>query len=428
MRTVDMRYDHFGLLSSYAHCLANYSKNVNISVELDKALEKPGYEKVQRAIARCENTGIPLACDSGHRGSLPISCHRPMCPRCGEKGSRAHKRKTARIAKRLQWVGQSGSYALGYVVLTIPKRLRYLAKRKDVLSGLHRLAARCVSDVFSADGSATVIHFYGDDWYSVQAIAKRYDVTVSEVWQWIRAGKLESRSKEKGQTVVRNPSWLEYHPHVNILFPIKGGGYQTDEKLRQLKRKWREMLSDFLGETIQENEENAYYGFATCEKKVMHKISYVAQSTIKAERFLNLSSSVQKFFIKDLRGWRNVRYHGRLSDRNWRKYLEELGVVIAKKESLKCPVCKHQGCDHDMMLMKISHTLKTKTGKVILGNRIILDELGYSAITGWKFLKHESCEFLLSRSTYIELRQLEGASSKEIQKELEVNDKRAYND
>jgi len=378
------------------------------------------HPKMAQAIERCERVGVPLECDYSdqHRGSMPISCHRSMCPVCSEKGSRSHKRKIERIAKRLKWIADKANYVLGYCVFTVPKRLRHYFMSKEMLSELHRLGWQCVRDVLGAEGSATVIHFYGDAWYTIKGLAERLGKPEFIIQGWVEDGRIETWRDEQGRVWVRNPTWLDFHPHVNVLFPKQGDGYVTKEKLVELRRRWRELLEGVLGLPIGEDEENANYHYSKVIGQVMHKIGYVSRSTVGAGRFLKLSEAEKWLLVDELRGWRNVRYHGRLSDRNWKKYLEELKVKIEQKKGIECPVCHAQGCEgHRMKLVRATAGVSVQESDLIqeddlVGERVRLDKLDEN----WFVV--EGCSILLDEQSFRQLRLAQGKSADEIEEEI----------
>lgn len=394
--------------NNYPDSVANYNQ-----LDLDKTTDwlSSHFPKISRAIELCERMGIPLECDhpDHHRGSMPLSCHRSMCPICSKKGSRSHSRKIGRIATRLKWIAHNANYVLGYCIFTIPKELRHCFMSKEMLSELHQLGWRCVRDVFGAEGSATVIHFYGDEWYTVKGLAERMGKLTTVVWEWVKCGRIETRKDEQGRLWVRNPTWLDFHPHVNVLFPKRGRGYVTKKRLANLRRRWRELLQELLGLSIEESEENAYYDYSKAEGQVLHKIGYVSRSTIGAERFPKLSDAEKWLLTKGLEGWRNVRYQGRLSDRNWKKYLEELEVEVEKKKGIECPVCHEQGCEEHWM--KVIKRLRKK-GDCVIKERINLDELGDS------WFAVQGCDVLLDERSFRQFRLAQGKPLDGIEAEI----------
>lgn len=258
------------------------------------------YSPLARAIEMCERCGVPLADANYHRFSKLISCHRMLCPKCSQKDSRAHKRKYGRIWNKLMWIAQVANCVLGYVVFTIPPRLRRFFMDKENLAELHRRGAKCVEEVMGADGSCTVVHLFGD----------RSD---------------------------------EFHPHVNVVFPQWGNGHVSESKLKELRRRWREMLQEWLDVQIDESEENAHYNYARVKGQMIHRVKYISRSVVGPERFLRLDDSLKRLIVEGLKGFRNVRYHGRLSDRNWRSYLQEIGVdTPMKAKGITCPICEEK--------------------------------------------------------------------------------------
>lgn len=222
------------------------------------------------------------------------------------------------------WIAKMDNCVLGYVVFTIPPRLRHFFMSKENLAELHRRGAKCVEEVMGADGSCTVVHLFGD----------RSD---------------------------------EFHPHINVIFPKWGEGYISDSQLKELRRRWREILQDWFGVPIDEREENAHYSYARVEGQMIHRVKYVSRSVINPERFLRLDDSLKLLIVEGLKGFRNVRYHGRLSDRNWRSYLQEMGVnVPTKAKGITCPICEEK-----LRVIK----QQRKKAELILAERVNLDDM-----------------------------------------------------
>lgn len=277
-----------------------------------------------RAIEMCEKCGVPLADANYHRFSKLISCHRVLCPKCSQKDSRSHKRKYGRIWDKLMWIAKVDNCVLGYVVFTIPPLLRHFFMSKENLAELHRRGAKCVEEVMGADGSCTVVHLFGDQ-------------------------------SDK------------FHPHVNVIFPEWGKGYVSTSQLIKLRRGWREILQDWFGVPIDERQENAYFNYARVGGQMIHRVKYISRSVMNPERFLRLDESLKLLIVEGLKKFRNVRYHGRLSDRNWKKYLQEMGFdVLANKRGITCPICEEK--------LRVIKQQKQQ-GELILAERVRLDDM-----------------------------------------------------
>jgi len=262
------------------------------------------YIPLANQIRNCGNSGVELICEHGHRFYKVCSCRKELCPDCAQPESDRHKQRYQRILKKLSWIDRTPDISLGYVVLTLPERLRYRLLSKEQLQELHRRAWACVNRVLSPDGACTAIHFFGD--------------------------------KEKGK----------WHPHVNVLFPSVSSLLPM-ETLEALRCEWAKTMSDWLKVPVDDSESNVYYNYALGGAKLTHRVKYVGRGTIGAN-FLPAPDAV-KHFLANLKYFHNVRWFGQLSTRNWRNYLlsiaaecgcslEELTNVV--DDPLVCLVCE----------------------------------------------------------------------------------------
>jgi len=271
-------------------------------------LNERGYEKEAKGIAVCGGTvkAVELRCHDNHRYARQIFCGRQYCPRCGEKDSLIHQRRYSRVWDKLMWAP-----ALGKVVLTIPEELRDDFKSKKMLGKLHRLGWECVKEVLGQeldiDGGMTTVHLFGD---------------------------------AEGQNGGKSD---KFHPHVNITFPLCSDAGLVDEDgrvtkesvrmlvskeaLKALRDKWFDVLEKLTGKTISltkdgRERKNAHYGFRVTEAQKAHWLKYVLRPTVGAKRFLRLDDDLREFVVSSLVGFHNVRWYGKLSNRNFREYKE----------------------------------------------------------------------------------------------------------
>ena len=274
-------------------------------------LNEGGYEKEAKGVAVCGGTikAVELRCHDDHRYAKQISCGRQYCPRCGEKDSIVHQRRYSRVWDRLMWAP-----ALGKVILTVPEELRDDFKSKDMLSKLHRAGWACVEEALgqelSIDGGMTTVHLFGD---------------------------------ERGNSVGKSD---KFHPHINVTFPLCPGVDLVDEEdkiikdvarrsltvnketLNALRDKWFDMLEELTGKVISLTEDgrerkNAHYAFRVTEAQKAHWLKYVLRSTVGAERFLRLDNNMREFVVASMAGFHNVRWYGKLSNRNFKGYKED---------------------------------------------------------------------------------------------------------
>ena len=269
--------------------------------QMRKWLWENGFPSVAKALKMC-GSGIEMKCEGNHRHANHVVCHRMFCRRCGKKNSYSHKRKYSRMWGRIMW-----AKTLGYVVLTVPERLRSHFKDQTMLDCLYRLGWQAISEIFNVDGSTVVLHLFGD--------------------------KTDN-----------------FHPHINILFPIDGDPWIDSSILAKLRCRWRVLLEELLKVEIGEDEENAWYGYGNSEGKKIHMISYICRSVCPASRFVVLPESLKRF-VAGLRRFHNVRWFGELANSKYSGYIKRLKAegrigedwkVKPDPETLNCVVCDGQ--------------------------------------------------------------------------------------
>ncbi len=268
-------------------------------------LAENGYDKKALQVLSCGTKVVSLACANGHQKRVRTSCHKEFCPRCGSKGSLAHKQRYLRALDRLVW-----NPILGYMVFTLPKEVSDRKPDKSLLSKIEKEAVKIVRDNFSTPGCMARIHLMGEE-----------------------------------------PGTL--HIHVNVLFPIvdtNGKGEVPQETLHEIRQLW----TTFVNQTFNLNSKitNVFYKFATSPAKMRHKVKYVTRAVVTAEKFLSLSSELKHWYLS-LSGWHNTRWYGQLSNCKYKEYLKERGLdsISHREEEIAlakvCPVCnehfKYQG-------------------------------------------------------------------------------------
>lgn len=306
-------------------------------------LNKHGHNEEAQAVAVCggKTNAVDLRCLAEHRYAKQIFCGRQYCIRCGEEDSVIHQQRYSRSWDRLMWAP-----ALGGIVLTVPEEIRNDFKSIDKLGLLHKAGWACVKEVWGRDvvkengevekgididGAMTTVHLFGDE-------------------------------DEKGDRFDK------FHPHVNITFPmILEKPMVSKERLEALRSGWYDILTELTGEEISltgdgRERKNAWYGYRDTEAKKAHWLKYVLRATVGVERFLRLSDDMKEFIVTSLMGFHNVRWFGKLSNRNFKKYKKDylenalfyqefLSKKSEKPRDFKyCPIChgrlkvhKHKG-------------------------------------------------------------------------------------
>lgn len=260
-------------------------------------LDEKGYEKKSLQVHFCGSKAVSLKCSNGHQKMVRMTCHKEICPRCGQKGSLAHRERYLRAMDRLIW-----SSILGYMVFTLPREVSDLMPSKKQLSKIEKEAVRIVQDNFNTPGCMARIHFMGEE--------------------------------------------IEHlHIHVNVLFPIidtNGKGVVEQATLCNIRQRWTTFVNQTFN--LNNNITNVFYKFKTSQVKMRHVIKYVTRPVVTAEKFLSLSNEAKHWYLS-LAGWHNTRWYGQLANCKYKEYLKAKGLdLIAHREedialARKCPVC-----------------------------------------------------------------------------------------
>lgn len=260
-------------------------------------LERLGYLDVAYRVKECGTTFVHLKCENGHEKYGRMHCQKDFCPTCGVNGSTPHKRRVVRALDRLIW-----AKILGYMVFTLPKEVSAQRPDKESLYYMSKKAWEIVKKNFKTPGGMVRTHLMGEE-----------------------------------------PEDL--HVHINVLFPVStpdGLGKVPQETLENIRRDWTQIVNNFF--ELNCVTTNVYYKFALQVGKQIHKVKYVLRPIVTPGRFLTLSDK-NKHYVLSLKGWHNTRWYGKLSNCQYKEYLQSKGFDPRGREgkdiglSRKCPVC-----------------------------------------------------------------------------------------
>ncbi len=263
-------------------------------------LVRNDYEGESLRINYCGAKVISLKCLNGHQKLVRTTCHKEICPRCGKKGSLAHRKRHMRALDRLLW-----SPILGYVIFTLPRHVSDLLPDKKQLSDIEKKAIKVVQENFSSPGCMVRTHLMGED-----------------------SGHL--------------------HIHINVLFPITntgGRGKVPKDVLSDVRQQWTQYINQKFN--LKEKVMNIFYKFTTEEMQMRHRIRYVTRPVVTAKKFMTLPDSEKKWYLS-LKGWHNTRWYGKLANCKYKEFLKEKGLdPTARLEediatARKCPVCRER--------------------------------------------------------------------------------------
>jgi hypothetical protein len=292
------------------------------------------YEKQATAVRTCGTAFAHLECPSGHVKYARTSCRRDYCPKCGQKGSKEHERRTIRAVDRLLWAP-----VLGYGVFTMPKEIQEKRLDSDRLTELTK---------------------------SVQSIVKRYFPTPGGVCRYHLLGNQQGT----------------FHIHLNVLFPITGtaGKGKVDERvLDNVRKAYTKEINSIFG--LKEKVCDIHYSFATTKRKMYHKIKYVMRPIVTTLDFILLSDE-EKHFVLGLEGWHNTRWFGKLSNNCYKKFLCASGVdpeAHRKRDTYLSPVCPVCGGRFRFVDMVSKEDLP-KNQLRFISDDVLVDRCIYSAL------------------------------------------------
>ena len=260
-------------------------------------LVKNDYAKKALQVHTCGTRAVALQCPNGHKKRVRMTCKLEICPRCGRKGSLAHRRRYFRAVDRLVWAP-----ILGYMVFTLPREVSDSMPSKEQLSKIEKEAVHIVQENFNAPGCMARVHFMGNE--------------ISRL-----------------------------HIHVNVLFPIvdtNSTGKVPQEVLNNIRQHWTLFVNQTFN--LENKNTNVFYKFAASSIKMRHQIKYVTRPVVVAEKFLSLSNEAKNWYLSFKR-WHNTRWYGQLANCKYKQYLQEQGfgcednqeedIALAKK----CPAC-----------------------------------------------------------------------------------------
>lgn len=270
-------------------------------------LTNNSYEKKALQVHTCGTKAVSLACSNGHQKRVRMTCHLEICPRCGQRGSLAHRKRYLRAVDRLLWAP-----ILGYMVFTLPKEVSEAMPSKEQLSKIEKEAVKIVKDNFSTPGCMVRAHFMGDE---IERL----------------------------------------HIHINVLFPIidtNDTGKVPQATLDNIRQHWTTFVNQTFG--LDKKITNVFYKFTTSPVKMRHQIKYVTRPVVVAEKFLSLSNEAKHWYLS-FAGWHNTRWYGQLANCKYKQYLDNLGIdYTAHQEkdlalAKKCPVCGEHYKYQDMI-------------------------------------------------------------------------------
>jgi len=236
-------------------------------------LDDNGYEKLALSIRNCGSQSVSMGCEKNyHEYYTRLFCHSILCPRCGKKGSKAHRRRVSRTYEKLNWCE-----CLGNVVLTLPPALKGI-----LLAEFFKLGGNFVMEYFNVEGCIGFFHPLGEKLLSI-------------------------------------------HPHIQFLFYVpEEKKFVAKEKLRKFSSAWADLLRSAHPELDVPDVVQVSYNYRDTPGKISHTISYSGRKAfIRPSEFLDIPDDM-KHYLARRRGKRLARGFGCLGDRNIKEFLSTM--------------------------------------------------------------------------------------------------------
>jgi len=246
--------------------------------ELRSWLYSNGYSAIAGTIESCNTTGSVLSCGE-HNFYLPHYCNSILCPTCGTKDSRAHKRRVRRAFDKLETFP-----VLGNVVLTLPPSLKEIELRD-----FFRIAGRFIMECFQTEACLGWFHPTGEK--------------------------------------------LTRHPHLQFLFPVeRENRYMRQATIQELSRKWSDVLREAFPELEIPENIMLHYAYEDTPGKISHAVKYVSRLAFITPTQFNLLSSDMKHYLCSLRKKRLVRGFGGFADRKVKAFLKDRTASLSSSD------------------------------------------------------------------------------------------------
>ena len=284
-------------------------------------------------IPTCSTGYISGSCAGGHTFAAPYLCGKDYCKECGKDGSPIHQRRVSR------WLPCTDKFtALGYLVFTFPKAVRFLFMDKQVLSDYrYQLKRKLLREGFKT-GLARW-HFFGDCEYCNTLGCYHCNNTGS--------GK-------------------DFHPHLNVFI---NQGYRADIKdwLKSYKRFTRNYIVKLLyAEVAKRTLLIEKYGSSIDNLDTVYtelqELEVIIANIKKTDLVINYSYTTDKFEIIN-----KLKYVTRSTFRVYNKEIKDLlhnyrnsvrwgfKKEAAEVTPIYCDVCEAKGVKHIVKWHKLTN-------------------------------------------------------------------------
>lgn len=301
------------------------------------------YSAIAGTIEACGTTGSMFTCGE-HNYFTPHYCNSILCPTCGKKDSKAHRRRVRRAFDKLETFP-----CLGNVVLTLPESLKEIE-----LKDFFRIAGRFIMEHFQTEACLGWFHPTGEK--------------------------------------------LTRHPHLQFLFPVeRKNRYMQKDSIQELSRKWSDALREAFPELEIPERIMIHYCYEDTPGKITHAVKYVSRLAFITPEQFNLLGEDMKHYLCSLRKKRLVRGFGGFADRNLKTFLKErlesLPVRERRIETLEellaiggCPCCGQELHFHGVVHRRVFDHNETEE---LVPDVYVIKELAHDIREQWGLTEGE---------------------------------------
>lgn len=217
-----------------------------------------------------------------------FACGKWWCPDCGKKGGYMHKKRMARIIKKIGTPLKD--LVLKQHVYTIPEELEQDFFKKKALNSLVKMAEKISMKICPGLRAIAALQLFGD--------------------------------RDRGR----------YRPHVHILMLDKKGCrlILPKEKLDLMRLKWKQALTGFMGQPVKAPDVHA--SFSKEPRKIKHMIKYVSRPCPGVDNLdaMKKDLNLMTFVMNVLQNFRYIRYFGP----GWKGSLKDQTIGDDLRESI----------------------------------------------------------------------------------------------
>jgi len=269
----------------------------------------------------CINGFVTGSCVNGHNIAKIIYCGKEHCEECGKKDSPIHLRRKARWFDKVQSLD-----SLGYLVVTVPKRVR-----RHFKSNAYDIKER--ARIKNETGKRSVTLPSQKLMQKFSTALKRYlkeEMGYGRgMYRWHWAGDCPECKEQKNDTGCEKCNYTgagrSWSPHLNILIEE---GFMSPRELGRIKSFAKKWMNNNLNAKLRSNVV-CHYQYTNEPAKKTHILSYVTRATWRYKKNFTVCNS-----IHDFKG----------TSRSWGKFdlKGEAQNDLSQLEKGICPCCTEE--------------------------------------------------------------------------------------